>query len=160
MHRAYIGIGANQGDVFAAVRIALAEIEAIEGCRITGRSSWYRTAPIDAAGPDFINGVVAVDTVLDPLSLLERLFEIERRFGRKRAESRARNAPRAMDLDLLLMADFIIGSALLVLPHPRMHLRGFVLKPLLELAPGIVIPGLGPASGFVAATADQRVSRW
>jgi 2-amino-4-hydroxy-6-hydroxymethyldihydropteridine diphosphokinase len=160
MHRAYVGIGANQGDVQATVTAAVAAIAAIEGCVLAARSSWYRSAPIDAAGPDFINGVVAVDTVLDPLSLLERLLEVELRFGRKRAGERTRNAPRVIDMDLLLTNGCIIQAALLTLPHPRLHLRAFVLQPLLEIAPDIRIPGLGPASNFVAATADQRVSRW
>jgi 2-amino-4-hydroxy-6-hydroxymethyldihydropteridine diphosphokinase len=160
MRRAYIGIGANQGNVAATVKAVLAEIAAIEHCTLAGVSSWYRTEPIEAAGPDFINGVAAVDTGLDPLTLLQDLHAIEQRFGRQRGPGMRRNAPRVIDLDLLLMGGLVIRSQKLDLPHPRMHLRGFVLRPLLELDPNIEIPCLGPASRMVAATADQRVLPW
>ena len=160
MHRAYIGIGANQGKVAATVQAALDEIKAIDHCVLAGVSSWYRTEPIDAAGPDFINGVAAVDTGLDPLSLLQNLLAIEERFGRRRGVGFRRNAARVIDLDLLLMGGWAIRSQKLELPHPRMHLRGFVLKPLLDLEPDIEIPGLGPAGRYVAGVAGQRVTPW
>ena len=151
---AFIGLGANLGDAPARVRQAIADCAALPGSRLLARSSLYRTAPIDAAGDDYINAVVQLATTLDPLELLDALQAIETRHGRERPY---RNAPRTLDLDLLLHGAAVLDLPRLQLPHPRLHQRAFVLRPLTELAPSLVLPGLGRASDWLAAVADQRI---
>ena len=119
-------------------------------------SSLYRSAPVDASGPDFFNAVLALHTHLAPLALLDALQAIEQRFGRERPYP---NAPRTLDLDLLLIGDLVLHTPRLTLPHPRLHLRAFVLQPLLELAPDLCAPGLGPLAAHLGATAGQRLQR-
>ncbi len=156
--RAYIGLGANQGDLVAALDSAVEALKSIERSEFVAVSPYYRTAPVDAPGPDFINAVAAIDTELEPYGLLLHLLDIEMMLGRKR-RGVPKNAPRKVDLDLLLVGDLIVRSTPLTLPHPRMHERAFVLRPLLDLAPDIVLPGLGPAAKFLDAVAAQRVER-
>ena len=153
---AFIGIGANLGDARANVEDAIARLDALPGATLLGRSSLYRTAPIDSGGDDYINAVARVDTTLDPQALLEALQGIELAHGRERPY---RNAPRTLDLDLLLYGDETVATGSLSVPHPRMHERAFVLAPLLEIAPEAIIPGLGPAAGFVPQVADQFITR-
>ncbi|BAP88646.1 2-amino-4-hydroxy-6-hydroxymethyldihydropteridine pyrophosphokinase [Burkholderiales bacterium GJ-E10] len=161
--RAYIGLGANQGDAVENLRTAIEAIRGIEGTAVADVSPFYRSAPIDAEGPDFVNAVAAIDTDLDPYGLLLHLSDIEIMLGRKRstapAAPNARKEARRIDLDLLLMESLIVRSDPLVLPHPRMHLRAFVLTPLLDLAPGIQIPGQGPAAGLLAHLEPQEIER-
>lgn len=164
--RAYIGLGSNQGNGEETLRAAVDAIRSIERCDFVAASPWYRTAPIDAEGPDFTNGVVAVDTTQEPYGLLLHLLDLEIMLGRKRrtpgapktagTPSTPRGA-RRLDLDLLLFGDLIVYSTPLMLPHARMHQRAFVLRPLLDLAPDIEIPGLGPAAKFLSAVSGQRV---
>ena len=151
--RAYVGIGANLGDAAATVRAAAERLRPLGLRRL---SSLYRSAPVDAAGPDFVNAVAELDASLPPLSLLSELQAIEQAFGRERPY---RNAPRTLDLDLLLHGDQCMATALLTLPHPRLHQRAFVLHPLLELVPDLVVPGLGPLADRLAALAGQRLER-
>ncbi len=153
---AYIGIGANLGDASAHVDDALARLSALPGARLLARSSSYRTAPIDSSGDDYINAVASIDTDMDALALLAALQAIELAHGRERPY---RNAPRTLDLDLLLYNEESIDLPQLTVPHPRMHERAFVLAPLLEIAPQIAIPGQGPARDFLAAVASQAISR-
>lgn len=154
---AYIGIGANLGDARANVADALARLAAYPGCRLVASSSCWRTAPIDSSGDDYINAVAAVETELDAHALLGALMAIEQAHGRERPY---RNAPRTLDLDLLLHGDATIKDApTLVVPHPRMHERAFVLAPLLEIAPGIVIPGRGPAADYLPDVAGQAIDK-
>ena len=153
---AYVGIGANLGDAPATVRAALAALATLPRCRLQQVSSLYRSAPVDASGPDFINAVAMLETICSPLELLTALQGIEQDFGRQRPYP---NAPRTLDLDLLLHGQTLLQTPALTLPHPRLHLRAFVLQPLLELAPGLVAPGLGPLQPHLAGTADQRVQR-
>jgi 2-amino-4-hydroxy-6-hydroxymethyldihydropteridine diphosphokinase len=120
------------------------------------RSSLYRTAPVDAGGPDYVNAVASIDTTLEPHALLHALQDIEDRFGRERPY---RNAPRTLDLDLLLYGDMQFSDPVLTVPHPRLHLRAFVLQPLAELAPDLELPGLGALSGLLPAVSDQRIER-
>jgi 2-amino-4-hydroxy-6-hydroxymethyldihydropteridine diphosphokinase len=156
--RAYISLGANQGDLQETLQAAIGAIRSIERCDFVAASRWYRSAPIDAEGPDFLNGVVSLDTSHDPYGLLLHLLELEIMLGRKRRLPNApRNAARKVDLDLLLFGDLIICTTPMTLPHPRMHQRAFVLRPLLDLAPEIEIPGLGAAAKFMRMVADQRV---
>ena len=152
---AYIGIGANLGDARANVIDAVERLRRLPGTAVTGVSALYRTAPIDAAGDDYINAVARVETTLGPAALLQALHGIEQQHGRERPY---RNAPRTLDLDLLLHGEARIASATLTVPHPRLTQRAFVLVPLLALAPQIDIPGLGPAAAFVAGVADQAIT--
>jgi len=154
--RAYIGLGANLGDARAALDAAAAALAALPGTSGCARSSLYRSAPVDADGPDFVNAVVALDTALDASALLAALQAIEAAAGRERPY---RHAPRVLDLDLLAHGDTRITTPALTLPHPRLQQRAFVLRPLLELAPDLVLPGLGRLADHLAATADQRIER-
>jgi 2-amino-4-hydroxy-6-hydroxymethyldihydropteridine diphosphokinase len=159
MREAYIGLGANQGDLVATLNAAVQSLGSLEQSQFVAASPFYRSAPIEANGPDYLNAVVRIDTDLEPYGLLLHLLEIEMVFGRKRgggAEAR-RNAPRSIDLDLLMVGDLIIRSAPLILPHPRMHERAFVLRPLLDLAPDLMVPGHGPAAQLLSRVSDQIV---
>ncbi|MES2716434.1 MAG: 2-amino-4-hydroxy-6-hydroxymethyldihydropteridine diphosphokinase [Pseudomonadota bacterium] len=153
---AHIGLGANLGDARATLQAAQAALAALPGCRLLQASALWRSAPVDAGGPDFFNAVVALHTTLAPLDLLDALQAIEQRFGRERPYP---NAPRTLDLDLLLLGDLQLHGPRLTVPHPRLHQRAFVLQPLLELDPGLVAPGLGPLAAHLPATAGQRVQR-
>ncbi len=155
MVTAYIGIGANLGDARANVEDAVVRLRRLAGTQVTGVSSLYATAPIDSSGDDYINAVARVDTNLDAEALLQALHGIELAHGRERPY---RNAPRTLDLDVLLYGDERIASATLTVPHPRMTQRAFVLVPLLELAPRLDIPGLGPAAAFAAGVAGQGIT--
>ena len=124
------------------------------GCRVRQVSSVYRSAPVDAAGPDFFNAVVALDTTRSPEDLLAALQAIELAFGRQRPYH---HAPRTLDLDLLLQGDALRSTPQLTLPHPRLHLRAFVLQPLLEIAPDLVVPGLGALVDWLPGTAGQVI---
>jgi 2-amino-4-hydroxy-6-hydroxymethyldihydropteridine diphosphokinase len=159
MRQAYIGLGANQGDLVATLNAAVQSLGSLEQSQFIAASPFYRSAPIEANGPDYLNAVVRIDTDLEPYGLLLHLLEIEMVFGRKRgggADAR-RNAPRNIDLDLLMVGDLIIRSAPLVLPHPRMHERAFVLRPLLDLAPDLTVPGHGPAAQLLSRVSDQLI---
>ncbi|MDB5949985.1 MAG: folK [Massilia sp.] len=153
---AYIGIGANLGDALANVGDALARLAALPATSLAARSSNYRSAPVDSSGDDYINAVARIDTQLEAADLLAALHAIELAHGRERPY---RNAPRTLDLDILLYGDEVIDLPALRVPHPRMHERAFVLAPLLEIAPDVVIPGRGAAHRFLAAVADQAISR-
>jgi len=154
---AWIGIGANLGDARANVVDAIERLARLPGARLVQASSLYRTAPIDSSGDDYVNAVAALDTTLDAHALLQALFAIEQAHGRERPY---RNAPRTLDLDLLLYGDEIIDDApTLIVPHPRMHERAFVLAPLAEVAPGLVIPGRGAVASLLADVGDQGVAR-
>jgi 2-amino-4-hydroxy-6-hydroxymethyldihydropteridine diphosphokinase len=151
--RAYVGIGANLADPRATV---LAAIERLRTLGLVAASGLYRSAPVDAAGPDFINAVACLETTLSAPDLLAALQAIEADFGRERPY---RHAPRTLDLDLLLHGDTVSHTPSLTLPHPRLHLRAFVLQPLLELAPDLRAPGLGALAPYLPATAGQLVER-
>lgn len=130
--QAYIGLGANLGDSAATLRTVLAELSATAGIRACRCSHFYRSAPVEASGPDFVNAVARLDTDLAPLALLEVLQALEQRHGRERPY---KNAPRTLDLDLLLYGEARIQTPRLNVPHPRLHERAFVLRPLQDLAP-------------------------
>ncbi|SSW64028.1 2-amino-4-hydroxy-6-hydroxymethyldihydropteridine diphosphokinase [Achromobacter agilis] len=136
--RAYVGLGANLGDGAATLRQTLAELRDTDGILAVAASPFYRSAPVEATGPDFVNAVAAVDTRLSPLALLDALQALENRHGRLRPY---KNAPRTLDLDLLLYGDIQMDHERLSLPHPRMHLRAFVLLPLRDLAPDLTLQG-------------------
>ena len=155
--KAFIGLGANLGDPEAQVRRALAALADLPGTRLVTASSFYRSAPVGVvAQPDFINAVAEIETALGARALLEALLAAERRFGRRRDFP---GAPRTLDLDLLLYGDRVIAEPGLVVPHPRMHERAFVLAPLAEIAPDIAIPGKGRAGALLAACTDQKIEK-
>ncbi|MCL6569168.1 MAG: 2-amino-4-hydroxy-6-hydroxymethyldihydropteridine diphosphokinase [Meiothermus silvanus] len=140
--RAYVGLGANQGDTAATLAAAVEALKSIERSEFVAVSPFYRTAPVDAEGPDFLNAVARLDSELEPYSLLLHLQDIERMLGRKR-RGVPKNAPRKVDLDLLLVAGETRTDAVLTLPHPRLHERAFVLAPLCDLIPEARHPNLG-----------------
>ena len=153
---AYIGLGANLNDPAAQIEHAFDELARIPSTRLVVRSSLYASAPVGNANqPDFINAVAQLETKLAPRALLTNLLEIEQRHGRARS---FRNAPRTLDLDLLLYAAAHFHEDHLTLPHPRMTERAFVLLPLTEIAPELMIPGRGRAADWIAACADQSVT--
>jgi len=152
---AYVGIGSNLDGPRAQVLAAIEALRALPDTRLEAHSSLYRSGPLDAPGqPDYVNAVAALDTELSAAQLLEALQGIEARQGRERPH---RNAPRTLDLDLLLYDDIALTSPALTLPHPRMHERAFVLRPLLELDPRAEVPGHGAARDLLRACAHQLV---
>jgi 2-amino-4-hydroxy-6-hydroxymethyldihydropteridine diphosphokinase len=153
---AYVGIGANLGDARANVLDAIARLSLLAGSTLLHTSSMYRTAPIDSSGDDYVNAVACLDTSLDAHDLLGALQDIEQAHGRERPYY---NAPRTLDLDLLLYDDETIATDTLSVPHPRMHERAFVIAPLLEIAPDVVIPGHGPARAFAQLVAGQTIAK-
>jgi 2-amino-4-hydroxy-6-hydroxymethyldihydropteridine diphosphokinase len=154
---AYVGLGSNLGKSTDTLAAALAELERIPGTRVVKRSSLYRSAPLGyAEQPEFVNAVAALDTSLQPLELLHELQAVEARHGRSRSFA---NAPRTLDLDLLLFSNKVVHEQGLTLPHPRMHERAFVLKPLVEIAPDVEVPGRGAAKDLLERCATQDVER-
>lgn len=153
---AYVGLGANLGEREAALRQALGALGQYPGTRVLRVSPLYGSAPVDAGGPDYLNAVAEVATTLAPEALLQALQAIEQSAGRERPY---RNAPRTLDLDLLLHGTATMALPELTVPHPRMHERAFVLIPLLQLDPFIQIPGLGPAHAFAPAVAGQAIQK-
>jgi len=156
VERVFVGLGANLGDARSTVRQALAALSGLPQTRLVAQSSLYRTVPHEASGPDFINAVVELNTTLEPAALLSALQVIEQQHGRERPY---RNAPRTLDLDLLLYGQRQVHLPSLSVPHPRLHERAFVLHPLLELAPALVHPRLGPLLPLLAGCAQQAVQR-
>ena len=153
---AFVGVGANLGDARRNVVEALAALGRLPGCTLRRASALYRSAPVDAAGPDFFNAVAELQTTLTPPALLQALQATEQAFGRERPY---RHAPRTLDLDLLLHGDAVLQTPALTLPHPRLHLRAFVLRPLLDLAPDLAAPGLGPLADWLPGTAPQILEK-
>ena len=152
----YIGIGSNLGDAQANVLSAMERLKALPETTVTAESSLFVTAPIDAGGDDYVNAVARIDTGLPAPHLLNALQAIESALGRERPY---RNAPRTLDLDLLLYGQQAIDTDTLTVPHPRMTQRAFVLIPLLQIDPFITIPGLGPAHRFVPAVEGQTIRK-
>lgn len=147
---AWVALGANLGDAMQTLREALTVLADLPGVRLARASSLYRTEPIESSGPDYINAVAEVATTLTAPELLSALQGIEQDFGRERPYH---NAPRTLDLDLLLYGSASIGSPALTVPHPRMWQRAFVLLPLAELAPALV------PEAALEAVGDQKISR-
>ncbi len=153
----YIALGANLGDPVGQLLRAVDELSALPHSRLVARSSLYRSRPVGGpAQPDYVNAVVRLASALKPRALLRHCLAIEARHGRQRLQ---KNAPRTLDLDLLLYDGLIMHEPGLTLPHPRMHLRGFVLAPLAEIAPDIVIPGRGVVVELLAAVDTSDLVR-
>ena len=147
MTLAYVGLGSNQRDPRGQIDRAFTELDELPHTRVVRRSSLYRTAPVGFADqPDFLNAVAQIETGMPAERLLGELQEIENRHGRERPFP---NAPRTLDLDLLLFGDLELDTPALTIPHPRMHERAFVLEPLAEIAPLAVVPGHGPVKDLL-----------
>lgn len=147
---AYVALGANLGEARAVVAQALRDLDTLPQTQRVRASSLYRTAPVDSGGPDYINAVAELRTTLAPHALLAELQRLEQAAGRTRPY---RNAPRTLDLDILLYDDLQLDTPTLTLPHPRMFLRAFVLVPLAEIAPARVAPAR------LLAVGDQAIER-
>lgn len=157
MSAAYIALGANLGDPASTIRAAFGALANLPDSRVVRCSSLYRTAPVGIVDqPEFVNAVALLETTLAPVALLGELLDIEQRFGRQRGE---KNGPRTLDLDLLLYDDCHVELPELTLPHPRLHLRAFVLQPLAELAPDLHLPGRGHITAWLPAVANQGIVR-
>lgn len=158
---AYVGIGSNLAHPRRQLSRAIAEMARLPRTRVTAVSPNYVSAPVGASGPqpDYVNAVAALVTSLPAQALLKRMRAIEHRHGRPPVGQRLRNAARTLDLDLLLFGRRRSRMRQLTLPHPRMHQRAFVLKPLLDIAPAAVIPGRGAARRWLRQLHGQRIAR-
>ena len=162
MNQAFVALGSNLADPIMQVRAAFSALEKIPQTHVIKKSSLYRTAPIgyDAETlkqvPDFINAVVELETDLEPLALLDALFDIENNAGRQRPYL---NAPRVLDCDLLLYENIILNSQKLTLPHTRMHMRDFVLLPLFEIAPQLSLPNHGKIAQLINTDLTTGVTK-
>ncbi len=149
MTRAYVGLGANLGEREATIRAAVDALAAEDGIEVVATSKLRETEPVGVGEqPPFLNGAAALETTLSARDLLDRLLEIEQRYGRVRIPGE--HGPRTLDLDLLLYSDEAIDESGLTVPHPRLHQRRFVLEPLAELAPGLLVPGRGDVESLLA----------
>ena len=152
--RSYIGLGANLGDPRETIQVALRELAATPDLTILKVAPLYASAPIDSSGPNYINTVASLDTSLGPQELLAVLQKIELLHGRERPYI---NAPRTLDLDLLLYDDITLNTPMLTIPHPRMHLRAFVLQPLRDIAGNMTL-SQGSLDTLLAQCKDQGLS--
>lgn len=156
-HIVFIGLGSNLDDPRGQVSRALQALASLPHSRALAHSSLYRSAPVGYLDqPDFINAVAKLETALSPRALLDALLELEQECGRTRE---FRNAPRTLDMDLLLYDELRHHEHSLTIPHPQMHLRAFVLCPLLEIAADCVIPGIGSAAAALQQCGDQELER-
>jgi 2-amino-4-hydroxy-6-hydroxymethyldihydropteridine diphosphokinase len=153
---AYVGLGANLGDRRKAIDSAIDALATLRSSKVLRTSGLYSTASMGAEGPDYLNAVAEMRTALSPLALLHELQAIEAAHGRKRSTP---NAPRTLDLDLLLYGDLEVALPTLQVPHPRLHERAFVLRPLAELAPDLVVSRRGRVGDLLLMVGDQRIDR-
>ena len=158
-HRAVIGLGANLGDPQATLDQAIAFLKRNPATTDWAVSPRYRSAPVgsDEAQPDYINAVATCLTHLSPAEFMQWLLDVERQFGRDRSRDVVRNSARTLDLDLLLYDTEVMNTPLLVLPHPRLHQRAFVLRPLLDLLPDAETLALGRLDRYLPNVADQVI---
>lgn len=156
-HSAFIGLGSNLHEPVKQVLRAMQAIGELPGIQLVARSGLYSSAPVGfLEQPDFVNAVVKIETTLQPLALLAALLALEQENGRTRE---FQNAPRTLDLDVLMYDDLQHHEHGLTVPHPQMHKRAFVLMPLLEIAPDCVIPGIGKAATAMEQCKDQQLER-
>ena len=157
MRQAYVALGSNLEQPAEQIRAALAALAALAGTRVLVHSSLYLTTPVGYLDqPDFINAVALLETSLSPHALLDALMQIEAGFGRERS---FRNAPRVLDLDILWYQDTVLDDPQLLLPHPRMHQRAFVMVPLAEIAPDLPVGEYGRAAAIAAALDGSGVHK-
>lgn len=155
--RALIALGSNLENPVSQVQRALDELDALPESRLLACSSLYRSAPVGKTNqPDFINAVVEIETTLSPHGLLKILLEIEQNHGRVRGLP---NDPRTLDLDILMYDELVCNEGGLILPHPRMHQRAFVLVPLMEISKDFFIPSRGSVAELLSACSNQRLER-
>lgn len=161
MALAYIGLGSNLAHPRRQIARAVQALSRLPRSHLVAVSANYVTAPVGVgeSQPDYVNAVAEVRTSLSPRALLSRLSAIERRHRRRRDSNAPRNAPRTLDLDLLLYGRRRIAVPNLSVPHPRMHERAFVLRPLADLSTALVIPGRGLARRYWRSVRDQRIAR-
>lgn len=160
-HLAVIGLGANLGNPLATLRMGLTALQKHPQTTDWRVSPFYRTAPMGAteAQPDYVNAVALCRTDMTPDRLMQWLLDVECQFGRDRSHDTVRNAPRTLDLDLLMVDDISLQSPLLTLPHPRLHERAFVLRPLLDLLPDATISTLGRLDAYWPSVANQAIEQ-
>jgi len=158
MKQAFVALGSNLENPIEQVQKAFVALSHLPGTRLVKQSSLYRTAPIDCidAAPDFINAVAEIETELSPQVLLDALHKIENGAGRERPYI---NAPRVLDCDLLLYENVVLNTVKLTLPHPRMHTRGFVLLPLFEIAPHLILPNHGKIAPLITPELSLGINR-
>lgn len=154
-HTVYIGIGSNLGNPAKQVNLAITRLAQLPQSQLHAQSALYLTAPVEADGDDYVNAVICLLTTLSPEKLLTELQSLENDFGRERTY---RNAPRTLDLDILLYDNRQIKKNTLIIPHPRMTERAFVLIPLLQISPDIAIPEKGPATQYLADVSQQPIT--
>lgn len=155
--RAYIALGSNLEQPVSQILQAFEALNQLPDSHLISRSSLYRSAPMGKLDqPDFINAVACIETTLTPHDLLEALLKIELRHGRVRESP---NAPRTLDLDILLYNDLQWRDEKLTVPHPRMTERAFVLQPLMEIAPDCIIPNRGTVAHLLSFCLDQKLER-
>ena len=161
MSLVYVGLGSNLDHPRRRLARAMRALARLPRTRLLAASGNYVSAPIgaDEPQPDYVNAVAMLRTALGPGAMLRRLTAIERRHGRRRVPGERRNAPRVLDLDLLLYGRRRFSGSRLTVPHPRMHERAFVLRPLLDIAPAVTIPGRGAARRWLSLTRGQRIAR-
>ncbi len=150
---AWIGLGANLGNAAETLDEAINELARSTGILSVDRSAFYQSEPVDASGPIFVNAVAKIQTTLSPMALLDLLQEIENRHGRLRPY---RNAPRTLDLDILLFEEERIDTPRLTIPHPRMHQRAFVLRPMLDMCPDLMLQQ-GSGQELLKACLNQKL---
>ncbi len=153
MVTAYIALGANLGNPLQTLRQACQDIATLPNSQPIAYSRIYRSAPVEASGPDFFNAVLSIHTQLQAHSLLQHLQALENKYGRQRSYH---NAPRTLDLDLLLYGNELIHTPTLTVPHPRMHLRAFVLMPLADIAPNMRL-AQGSIAHLLTQCSDQAI---
>jgi 2-amino-4-hydroxy-6-hydroxymethyldihydropteridine diphosphokinase len=156
MARAYIGFGGNIGDTRQLITDAIICLAQRCELQILAKSCFYQSAPVDALGGDYINAVIEIDTQLTPYGLLHVCQAVEQEFGRERPYT---NAPRTLDLDILSFEGVTQNETELMLPHPRITERSFVLLPLLEIAPDFFLPQLGELKAYLPKVAHQRIEK-
>ena len=157
LNQVFIALGSNLGNPVFQIKLAIEELKQLPGTNLISQSSLYGSAPVGCPDqPDFINAVVLIETDFIPHDLLDALLDIERRHGRTRAFL---NAPRTLDLDILLFNDLEYCDEKLTVPHPRMSQRAFVLKPMMEIAPDYYIPAQGHIALLLAACNEQRLEK-
>ncbi len=155
MSISYIGLGANLGATHKTLNMAINDIKNIPNTRLMASSSFYSSAPIDSHGPEYTNAVIKISTNSSAEVLLTQLQKIEDKHGRVRPY---KNAPRTLDLDILLFDKEFISTDRLIIPHPRMHMRAFVLVPLFELEPDIILPQ-GSKKQLLEQIKDQDIRK-
>jgi 2-amino-4-hydroxy-6-hydroxymethyldihydropteridine diphosphokinase len=156
MARAFIGFGGNIGDTRQLITDAIVCLALRSELQILAKSCFYQSAPVEATGDDYVNAVIEIETQLTPYGLLHVCQAIEQEFGRERPYS---NAPRTLDLDILFFEGVIQNETELMLPHPRIIERSFVLLPLLEIAPDFFLPDLGELKTYLPKVAHQKIEK-